>query len=281
MNKISSYLKLTILLAGLTAIFIAFGYYFAGEDGMIFAGILGLILNFFSYWFSDKVVLAMTNAKESDWRSLNGIKKEVEKVCKNMEIPLPKLFIMETAQANAFATGRNPKHAVVCLTTGIISQLEEEQLLAVIAHELSHIKNYDILIASIAAVLASAISSIQNIAYWGGFGGRDREERNPFLAILLLITAPIIAILLQFGISRSREYEADATAAKYTKNPEALASALIAIDSSVRDTPNREINTSVASLFIHSPFSNREALELFSTHPLTEKRVEKLMSMEY
>ncbi len=280
MKKIGSFFKITILLAGLTTLIIALGYYISGESGVYTALIFSLILNFISYWFSDKIVLGMAHAKPASWDSLEKIGGKVEKLCSDMQIPMPKLYIMDTPQANAFATGRNPNNGVVCLTTGIMNELSEDQLLGVIAHELAHIKNYDILIASIAAVIASAISTLQSMAFWFG-GGRDNESRNPLVGIILLITAPIVAMLLQFAISRSREYEADATAAMYTKNPEGLASALIAIDGSVRSNPNREINQSMHSLFIHSPISSRGAMELFSTHPLTEKRVEKLMSLEY
>lgn len=279
MRKISAFIKLTILLAGLSALFIAIGYYIGGEQGVYFAVIASLVMNFVSYWFSDKIVIGMSGAREASWKEVGGLEKSVQKICDDMNIPLPKLYIMDTLQANAFATGRNPKKGVVCLTTGIMHQLDRDQLLGVIAHELAHIKNYDILISSVAAVIVSAISSLQNLAFWFGFGGRDDEDRNPLVGLIVLITAPIVAMLLQFGISRSREYEADYTAAKYTKKPEALASALVAIDSSVRSTPIGDVNQSMASLFIHSPFSSRGLMELFSTHPLTEKRVERLMSI--
>lgn len=279
MRKISAFIKLTILLAGLSALFIAIGYYIGGEQGMYFAVIASLIMNFVSYWFSDKIVIGMSGAREASWKEVGGLESSVQEICDDMNIPLPKLYIMDTLQANAFATGRNPKKGVVCLTTGIMHQLDRDQLLGVIAHELAHIKNYDILISSVAAVIVSAISSLQNLAFWFGFGGRDDEDRNPLVGLIVLITAPIVAMLLQFGISRSREYEADYTAAKYTKKPEALASALVAIDSSVRSTPIGDVNQSMASLFIHSPFSSRGLMELFSTHPLTEKRVERLMSI--
>lgn len=279
MRKITAFIKLTILLAGLSALFVALGYYIGGEQGLYFAIIISLVMNFVSYWFSDKIVIGMSGAKEANWSDVVGLEKQVKKLCSDMEIPLPKLYIMDTPQANAFATGRNPKKGVVCLTAGIIQQLDRDQLLGVIAHELAHIKNYDILISSVAAVIVSAISSLQNLAYWIGFGGRDDEDRNPLVGLLVLITAPLVAMLLQFGISRSREFEADYTAAKYTKNPEALASALVVIDGSVRSTPIGGVNQSMASLFIHSPFSSRGVMELFSTHPLTEKRVERLMSI--
>ncbi|KKR05963.1 MAG: Protease HtpX-like protein [candidate division WS6 bacterium GW2011_GWF2_39_15] len=281
MGRIYSYLKTTILLAGLTALFLGLGYYIAGRDGLYFALIFSLIFNFISYWFSDKIILGMSRAKEADWKVLGNIKKDVQKICRDMKIPLPRLYIMETEQANAFATGRNPNNSVVCVTTGIINQLEYDQLLGVIAHELSHIKNYDVLIASVAAVVVSAISSLQNIFFWGGFRDDDDSgNRNPVIGIVLLILAPIAAMLLQFAISRSREYEADASAAMFTKSPESLASALIAIDSSVRDNHIHNLNPAFSSLFIHSPFSSRGIVELFSTHPNVEKRVERLMSME-
>jgi heat shock protein HtpX len=280
MDRINVYVKTTILLAVLTSLFILIGYYFNGTDGMVFALIIALIFNFISYWFSDKIVLSMSNAKKAQWSDLGVIKGDVEKLCKAMKIPMPELYMMESNQPNAFATGRDPEHSVVCVTTGLLHMLEREQIVGVIAHELSHIKNYDVLIGTVAAVMVGAISALIDIVRWTTFfDSRDKRDQNPIAILFIFILAPIIAIILQFAISRSREYEADRTAATYTKNPEALASALVAIDGSVKFKP-MNVNSSIHSLFIHSPINSRGVMELFSTHPLTEKRVEKLMNIK-
>ncbi len=281
MQRITAYLKTTILLAGLTSLFLLIGYYFNGTDGVVMALIFALLFNFFSYWFSDKIVLSMSSAQKADWKSLGVIKADVEKLCKAMKIPMPQLFIMQSNQPNAFATGRDPKHSSICITSGLLNMLEREQIVAVISHELSHVKNYDVLIGTLAAVIVGAISFLINIVRWSTFftSSENRKNENPFALILTLILAPIIAMILQFAVSRSREYEADRTGSLYTKNPEALASALVAIDDSVKFNP-MNVNQSIHSLFIHSPIDSRGLMELFSTHPLTEKRVEKLMSMK-
>ncbi len=280
MNRINAYLKTTILLAGLTSLFLVIGYYVGGNDGMIIAIIFGFIFNFISYWFSDRIVLSMSNAKRSDWNNFSELETEVYELCKSMNIPVPKLYIMESIQPNAFATGRNPKNGVVCLTTGLLNMLEKDQVLAGIAHELAHIKNYDILIGTLAAVIVSAISSLINILRFIPMGNsRDDRDGNPLALLLILIISPILAMLLQFAISRSREFVADETAGRYTKKPQALAEALISIDREVKISP-MDVNSSIHSLFIHSPISRRGIMELFSTHPLTEKRIQKLMEMK-
>ncbi len=268
MERLNAYLKTTILLAGLTSLFLAIGYYFNGTDGLIIALIFGLVFNFFSYWFSDKIVLSMSNAHKADWKSLGVIKTDIEKLCKAMKIPMPELYIMDTSQPNAFATGRNPSHSSICITAGLLNMLDREQVVAVISHELSHVKNYDVLVSTLAAVIVGAISFLINIVRWSTFfaSSDNRKNENPIAIILTIILAPIIAMILQFAISRSREYEADKTGSLYTKNPQALASALVAIDGSVKAYPMK-VNQSINSLFIHSPINSRGLSELFSTHP--------------
>lgn len=280
MRRINAYLKTTILLAGLTSIFLIIGYYLAGEEGLIVALLFGLVFNLMSYWFSDKIVLNMSNAKASSWDQFPEYREEVNKISADMNIPVPKIYIMDTPQPNAFATGRNPKNGVVCITTGLINMLDKEQVIAVIAHELAHIKNYDILIGTLAAVIVSAISVLIDLLRWLPLNNRDDDRvSNPIVFLVILMISPLIAMILQFAISRSREYVADETASRYTKNPKALAEALISIDRDVRQY-SMDINTSMHSLFIHSPISRRGLMELFSTHPLTEKRVQRLMEMK-
>jgi len=281
MNKISAYLKTTVLLACLTTIFLLIGYYFGGNGGLVIALVFGLVFNFFSYWFSDRIVLSMSNAKASSWEKFPEYKDEVAQICKDMNIPLPKIYLMDTPQPNAFATGRNPHNGVVCLTTGLINMLDRDQVIGVIAHELAHIKNYDVLIGTLAAVIVSAVSMLINLLTFIplGVGREDRGGSNPLVYILILIISPILAMILQFEISRSREYVADETAGKYTKNPQALAQALISIDRDVKQY-SLQVNNSLHSLFIHSPVSKRGLMEIFSTHPLTEKRVQKLLEMK-
>lgn len=278
MRILTNYLKTTILLAGLTALFITLGYYFLGEDSMFAVILFSLIFNFVAYFFSDKIALAASGARELKTDELPWLHKEVEKLSKKMEIPVPRLYVSETSQANAFATGRNPKNGVVCVTAGLVNTLDRNQVIAVVAHELAHIKNRDILIGTIAAVVAGAISSLTRIMYWGGGSRRRDDNGNGLLVLLGLILAPIAAMLLQFAVSRSREYSADETAALYTGRPEDLASALVAIEGSVKIQP-MDLNPAFASLYIQNSINARGVMELFSTHPLTEKRVERLMEL--
>ncbi len=276
MKRITGYIKITIMLAGLTALFLGLGYYFLGEGGIYYALIFSLLFNLVAYWFSDKLALLANGAQPLSKEQLPWLYSETEKLCKKMDIPMPKLYVSNQSQPNAFATGRNPKNSAVCVTAGLVNSLEKNQVVAVMAHELAHIKSWDILIASMAAVIAGSISSIGRFAFWGG--GRDREGGSNALGLIFLILSPILAMIIQFAISRSREYEADAVAAKYTGKPKDLASALIAISDNVKNNP-MEINPAYSSLYILNPLNSKGFLELFSTHPAVEKRIERLMEV--
>lgn len=267
-------LKTTILLAGLTALLITVGYLLAGNQGAVTFLVISLIMNLVSFWFSDKIALSMSGAKPISEAEAPQLHQDVSLLAKRMGIPKPKVYVIDQAQPNAFATGRNYNNSAVAFTRGIMQTLTREELAGVIAHELAHIKNRDVLLSTIAAVIAGAISSIANIALW--FGGSS-ENRNPFAVILVALLAPIAASLIQFAISRAREYEADATAAKATGNPRALASALLRIEDSARYSP-MEVNPALSSLYIHPPMIGNIS-NLFSTHPPTAQRVLRLESM--
>ncbi len=267
-------LKTFILLAALTVLLILIGDLVGGPRGMMLFFIIALLMNIMTYWFSDKIVLAMYGAKPApDNSRLTAITRQVVQAA---GIPMPKVYLIEADHANAFATGRNPNHAAVCATSGILSLLNDEELKGVIAHEIAHIKNRDILIATIAAVIAGAITMISRTAFF--FGGRDDENRNPILGIVILITAPIAAFLIQMAISRSREYMADATGASIIHNPYGLASALRKIHlASQRVGINA--NPATAHMFIINPLSARGFASLFSTHPPVEERIARLEAM--
>lgn len=267
-------LKTFILLAALTVLLILIGDLVGGPRGMMLFFIIALLMNIMTYWFSDKIVLAMYGAKPApDNSRLTAITRQVVQAA---GIPMPKVYLIEADHANAFATGRNPNHAAVCATSGILSLLNDEELKGVIAHEIAHIKNRDILIATIAAVIAGAITMISRTAFF--FGGRDDENRNPILGIVILITAPIAAFLIQMAISRSREYMADATGAAIIHNPYGLASALRKIHlASQRVGINA--NPATAHMFIINPLSARGFASLFSTHPPVEERIARLEAM--
>lgn len=282
MGKTVSYIKTTILLAGLTGLILAISYALGGSNALIIGFIVAFVMNVGSYWFSDKIVLSMAGANELSREDAPDLFEDTAALARKMKLPMPKLYMSPDLQPNAFATGRDPKHGVVCVTQGLVQGLSREEVRGVIAHELAHIKNYDILISSIAAVLAGAISSVGDIFFWTGLAGSgDDKERGPLGAIatlVMIIIAPIAAMLIQFAISRTREYAADATAAEYTGNPKALAHALIKIQQIATAYPMQR-NAAISSLYIQNPGGLQGIQELFSTHPLTEKRVEKLMNM--
>jgi heat shock protein HtpX len=267
----------------LTVLFIWLGDLIAGRQGMIFAFILAAAMNFISYWFSDKIVLAMYRAKQvkqGDLPELSGI---VGNLARKANIPMPKLYVIENSMPNAFATGRDPSHAAVAVTTGILEILEPKELEGVIAHELSHVTNRDILISSIAATLAGAIfmlsSMMRYAAIFGGVGGRDDDNRGGLLGLLVgIIVAPIAATIIQLAISRSREYAADASGARLSGNPLGLAHALRKLDTSARARPV-EVNPATAHMFIVNPLSGRTLMGLFSTHPPIEERIKRLEKM--
>ena len=278
----SNMLKTTMFLALLTGLFIAVGGLLGGRSGMVMALVFALIMNFVSYWFSDKIVLKMYGAKPLGEGDLPVVQRIVRKLATQANIPMPKLYLLPSESPNAFATGRNPQHAAVAVTEGILRIMDERELEGVLAHELSHVLNRDILISTIAATVAGAISMLANMAQWGMmFGGsRDEEGRstNPIALLATIILAPLAAMLIQMAVSRSREYQADASGAKLTHDPNALASALGKLGQATKMIP-MDANPATAHLFIVNPLNGRALMSLFSTHPPLEERIERLRRM--
>lgn len=264
-----SFLRTALLLGLLTAILLAIGFLFGGIGGMTVALVFAMLINFFSYWFSDKIVLSIYRAKPTDNRELNSL---VEKLAKEADIPKPKVYIVPTKSPNAFATGRSPSHSAIAVTQGLIDDLDKDEVEGVLSHEMSHIKNRDTLVSTMAATIAGAISYLAQIA-WLGFSSKDREGN----AILfpLLILAPFAAMLVQLSISRGREYLADYTGAYISKKPLELASALEKISDDVKRNPVRG-SSATSHLWIVNPFKGDSFATLFSTHPSVESRVQKL-----
>jgi heat shock protein HtpX len=274
-------LKTTFLLTALTLLMVLLGSRW-GENGMILAFILAAGMNFFSYFYSDKLALRMYSAQPVTREQLPRAYAVVERMTGRLGLPMPKIYVIPTDAPNAFATGRNPKHASVAVTHGILQLLNDDELEGVLAHELGHVKNRDILTSSIAATLAGAIVLLARMTWWaeifgfGGGGGRDR--RGGLSALFMLILAPIAAMLIQLAVSRSREYEADATGAHITGNPYALASALEKLDAYSKRLPMAVGSPSTAHLFIVQPLLSRgDFSNLFSTHPPIAKRIERLI----
>jgi heat shock protein HtpX len=273
--------KTAFLLTAMTLLLMLAGRVFGGQNGMVIALILAAIMNFVSYFFSDKMALAMYRAQPVSREDLPRVYNIVERLSQKVGLPTPKVYLIPTDSPNAFATGRNPTHASVAVTQGILGLLNDEELEGVIAHELGHVRNRDILISSITATLAAAITLLANVAKWGmifgGYGG-DRDDRRGggIGALLMIILAPLAAILIQLAVSRSREYGADDTGAHWTGNPYALASALSKIEAYSRRVPLLA-SPSTAHLFIIQPFlGGMSFANLFSTHPPTAKRIERL-----
>lgn len=280
-------LKTAMLMTLLTILFLLIGRMLGGQNGMVMALIIALGMNFFSYWFSDKIVLSMYRAKEVTEAEAPNLFNIVRRIASRAGIPMPKVYIMENPTPNAFATGRNPEHAAVAVTTGIMHLLDHQELEGVIAHEIAHINNRDILIGTIAATFAAAIMFLADMARWamifGGSRNDDEEGGNPLGAIgaiVAMIIAPLAATLIQMAISRSREYLADETGARYCGNPRALASALKKIAYGNQVLP-MDAKPATAHMFIMSPLSGSSILHLFSTHPPIEKRIERLENMSY
>ena len=272
-------LKTASLMVGLTLVLVWAGAAFGGQSGMTIALVLALAMNGFSYWFSDKLVLKMYKAKEVSESDAPELYSIVRRLSQRAELPMPKVYIMNQDQPNAFATGRNPSHAAVAVTTGIMKILTREELEGVIGHELSHIKHRDILIGTVAATVAAAISYLAHMAQWAMiFGGRDDDDGNPLVAIVMMIVAPIAAMLIQMAISRSREYEADSGGAEIAGNPHHLASALKKLHMSSQKVPMKA-EPATAHMFIVSPLSGKSMSKLFSTHPPMEERVARLESL--
>ena len=276
--------KTAFLLTALTLLLMGIGRVFGGDNGMFIALAIAVVMNFVSYFYSDKIALAMYRAQPVTREQLPRAFAAVERLTQKIVIPIPKMYVIPTDSPNAFATGRNPQHASVAVTHGILQLLNDEELEGVLAHELGHVNNRDILISSVAATIAGAITMLASMGRWalifGGYGGRDREERGGggLTALLMLFMAPIAASLIQLAVSRSREYQADATGAHFTGNPYALASALQKIDAYSRRLP-LQASPSTAHLFIIQPFLGVNAgmfANLFSTHPPIAKRIERL-----
>lgn len=284
MKRFTGYIKTSLLLAALTAFLVSIGWLLGGSTGLVMALIFAIGINGGMYWFSDSIVLKMAQATPMDRSHHKDIYEMTADMSKQMSIPMPQLYISHDQTPNAFATGRSPGKGIVCVTEGLLSRLKPNEVKAVIAHELAHIKNYDTLISTIAAVFSGAIASVIEMTFWSHlFGGSNEEEENPMGAvggIAMLIIAPIIATVIQMAISRSREYEADATAARLTGMPMDLASALLTIEHSIHMNPySQEPRPAVAALCIQNPLRNEGIFQLFSTHPSTKSRVHRLQNI--
>jgi heat shock protein HtpX len=286
-HTIENQFKTVILLGLLTALLLWVGNLIGGFSGLTIAFVFVLIMNFGSYWFSDKIVLLIYRAKEVKQNQEPRLYKIVKKVAQLKALPMPKVYIIPGAFSNAFATGRNPKHGAVACTQGILELLNDEELEGVIAHEMSHIGNRDTLIQSVAATIAGIISYVAMMARWsamfGGFGGRDRDNNNGLELLVLAILTPLLATIIQLAISRSREYLADESAANTVKNGAGLASALAKLDKDIREKPLRAMATTQATahLFIANPFRGHGLLNFFSTHPPMEERIKRLKGMHF
>ena len=274
-------MKTAILMAAITALFMAIGSLLGGRQGMMLALIVALGMNFFSYWFSDKLVLKMYNAQEVDESSAPQFYRMVRELAQRAQLPMPKVYLINEDAPNAFATGRNPEHAAVAATTGILRVLSERELRGVMAHELAHVRHRDILISTVSATMAGAISMLANFAMF--FGGRDGDGRraNPIVGLLVMILAPIAAGLIQMAISRAREFEADRGGAEISGDPRSLASALQKIHQYAQGTrlETAERHPETAQMMIMNPLSAGGLRGLFSTHPSTEERVQRLLAM--
>jgi heat shock protein HtpX len=268
--------KTAFLLTALTLLLMFIGRAFGGQSGMLMALIIAAVMNFVSYFYSDKIALAMYRAQPVTREQLPRAYEIVERLSQKIGIPMPKIYVIPTESPNAFATGRNPNHASVAVTHGILGLLNDEELEGVLAHELGHVRNRDILISSIAATIAGAITFMARFGIFFGVGGRDNQrEGGGFGALLMLILAPIAAVLIQLAVSRSREYQADETGAHFTGNPYALASALAKLDAYSKRVP-LQATPSTAHLFIIQPFLGVSLMSLFQTHPPIAKRIERL-----
>lgn len=278
--------KSTLLLVLLTLFLLFIGDHFGGRNGMVLAFLLSVAFNFGTYFFSDKLALSMYRAQPATREELPRVYNVVERLAAKQGLPMPKVYVIPSESPNAFATGRNPKHASVAVTHGILNLLDDEELEGVLAHELGHVRNRDILTSSIAATLAGAITMVARMGYWaslfGGYGGRDDRDRGGggLTGLLMIIVAPIAATLIQLAISRSREYEADATGAKETGNPYALARALQKLDNYSKRIP-LQASPATAHLFIVAPLLGSGGFaNLFSTHPPIKDRIQRLIGRD-
>jgi heat shock protein HtpX len=267
--------KTAFLLTALTLLLMFIGRHYGGENGMFLALAFAVVMNFGAYFFSDKIALATYRAQPVTREELPRAYAAVERLTQKIGIPMPKIYIIPTESPNAFATGRNPSHASVAVTHGILGLLNDEELEGVLAHELGHVNNRDILISSVAATIAGAITMVSRFGFFFGGGSRDRRGGGGLTGLFMLILAPIAATMIQLAVSRSREYEADATGAHFTGNPYALASALQKLDAYSRRVP-MQASPSTAHLFIIQPLLGINFAGLFSTHPPIAKRIERL-----
>jgi heat shock protein HtpX len=280
----SNVFKTGLLLAVLTVMLVMIGGAVGGRQGMLIAFFVAVVMNFVSYWFSDKMVLAAYGAQPIEEASAPRLYAIVHRLATRAGIPMPRIYMIPTETPNAFATGRNPEHAVVAVTEGIMRILDEEELEGVLAHELSHVKNRDVLISTIAATLAGAITYLAHMAQWAAmFGGRGRDDEeggsNPIAMILLAILAPIAALLVQMAVSRSREFQADATGAKVAGKSWGLMKALEKLQMANERMPMADATPATAHLFIVNPLSGATLARLFSTHPPLEERIARLRAM--
>jgi heat shock protein HtpX len=280
-----SRMKTAALLATLTALFLWAGQALGGESGLMTALVFAGVMNFGAYWWSDKIVLRMYRAQEVTPNQAPALHGLVRELAQRAALPMPRVYVIPEDAPNAFATGRNPQHAAVAVTEGLLRMLDRDELAGVLAHELGHVKNRDTLVMTVAATIAGAVSMLASMAQWGMIfgGGRssdDSEEgTHPAAGLLGIILAPIAAMLIQMAISRSREFIADETGARVSGNPLALAGALLKIEASSRQVPMSAGTPATAHLFIINPFTGGGMLRLFSTHPSTEERVERLRAM--
>ena len=280
MNAFKTFFLFTLM----TVLLVAIGGYFGGQQGMVFAFGMAASMNFFAYWFSDKMSLAMYGAKKVEEANIPQADKDrllriTRELAQSARLPMPKVYVIPSPQPNAFATGRNPEHASVAATEGILRLLSDDELSGVMAHELAHVKNRDILIASVAATIAGAIMILSRSAMFFGGNRENRGGGNPIVMILLLILAPLAAMLVQMAISRQREFGADEGGARISHKPLALAEALKKLHNGVQRLPMQNANPATAHMFIVAPFSGKEVMKLFSTHPPVEERIARLYDL--
>lgn len=273
-------IRTTLLLAGLTGLMLLIGGAVGGRGGMLLALIFSLIMNFGAYWYSDKIVLKMYHAREVTSAESPDLYSMVQRLAERAGLPMPKVYIVDTPMPNAFATGRDPKHAAVAVTMGIMGILNRNELEGVVAHELAHVKNRDTLISTVAATIAGVITFLASMAQWSLiFGGSDEDGGNPIGMLVMAILAPIAATIIQMAISRGREFGADSGGADISGDPQALASALAKLEAGSRAI-RADVNPSTAHMFIVNPLKGSTVASLFSTHPSTEERIRRLRAMQ-
>jgi heat shock protein HtpX len=275
MYRVWNNFKTAVLMGALMGLCLGIGYLLGGQIGLIYAFVIGGIMNFVAFFFSDKIALATMHAREIGPQDDPALWNTVQRLSQRAGLPMPRVYISPAAAPNAFATGRNPRHSAVCVTAGLRQMLTDDELAGVLAHELSHVRHRDVLISTIAAIMAGAISWLAYMALWGG----DNRRTNPLVAILLMILAPVAAGIIQMAISRSREFEADRAGAELAGDPRGLARSLQKLEAANHRIPMR-VPDAQSSLFIVQPLTGSNFAKLFSTHPPTEERIARLMAME-